>query len=63
MAGMDAETVKAIADLARRGAQLRERFAEGDGIMRLGAARELRELAPDFDASADALTPRSHHKR
>lgn len=60
---MDAETVRVIADLARKRAQLRERFAEGYGLMRLGAARELRQLATDLDASAYALTPRSRHKR
>lgn len=60
---MDAETVRAVADLARKRAQLRERFTEGDGMMRLGAARALRQLAADLDASADALAPPPRRKR
>lgn len=60
---MDAETIRVIAGLARGRADLRERYPEGDGMMRLGAARELRQLAADLDASADALTPRRRRKR
>lgn len=55
---MDAETVRTVADLARKYALIREKHDHGDGLMRLGAIRALRQLAADLDAGADALTPR-----
>ncbi|MBV1686431.1 hypothetical protein KRR38_01775 [Novosphingobium sp. G106] len=60
---MDAETVRAIADLARKRAKVREHYAEGDGMMRLGAMRALRQFAADLEVSADAVTPRVRRKR
>lgn len=60
---MDAETVRTIADLARKYALIRERHDRGDGLMRLGAIKALRQLAADLDAGADALTPRRRRKR
>ncbi len=61
--GMDAETIRTIASLARGGATRGTSVARADGLERLGASRALRQLADDLDASATEFERRPALKR
>lgn len=53
---MDAETLRAVASLARFRARMMDNtdlMAGRDGLERLGAAKALDQLAKDLEASAD----------
>lgn len=53
---MDAETLRAVASLARFRARMMDRtdlMAGRDGLERLGAAKALDQLAKDLEAAAD----------
>jgi hypothetical protein len=52
---MDSETLRTVADLARRRAARGCSGTHGDGMMRLGAARALTQLAVDIEVSAAEL--------
>ncbi|MEC3947590.1 hypothetical protein [Sphingobium sp. HWE2-09] len=58
MAPMDPETMRTIAQLARSRAERGSSAARGDGLERLGAARALRQLAVDLDATAQEFERR-----
>ncbi|KTE04100.1 hypothetical protein ATE68_00050 [Sphingopyxis sp. H038] len=58
IARMDSETMRTVARLARSRAERGSAAAHGDGLERLGAARALRQLAADLEASADAADRR-----
>ncbi len=62
---MDSETMRTVARLARSRAERGSAAAHGDGLERLGAARALRQLAADLEASADAADrlPRPFRQR
>ncbi|TYC78746.1 hypothetical protein FMM79_20560 [Novosphingobium sp. BW1] len=52
---MDSETLRAVADLARKRAARGCSGAHSDSMMRLGAARALTQLAVDLEVSAAEL--------
>jgi len=52
---MDSETLRTVADLARKRAERRCSGTHDDGMMRLGAARALTQLAEDLEVCAVAL--------
>jgi len=60
---MDPMTLRTVADLARKRAARGCSGTEGDGMMRLGAARALDQLAADLEASANAVEPRPSSRR
>ena len=62
---MDSETLRTVADLARKRAARGCSGTHGDGMMRLGAARALTQLAVDLEVSAAELerTPGSRRRR
>lgn len=60
---MDPMTLRTVADLARKRAARGSSGTEGDGMMRLGAARALGQLAADLEACAGAAKPRSTPRR
>jgi hypothetical protein len=49
---MDSTTLRTVAELARKRAARGCSGAQSDGMMRLGAARALNQLAADLEASA-----------
>lgn len=50
---MDAETLRAVAKLARRRACPPQHLDKRDGLVRLGARRALEQFATDLDIMAD----------
>lgn len=52
---MDSETLRTVADLTRKRAARGCSGAQDDGMMRLGAARALTQLAVDLEVSAAEL--------
>ncbi|WP_038575777.1 hypothetical protein [Novosphingobium pentaromativorans] len=56
---MDSETLRTVADLARKRVARGCSGAHSDGMMRLGAARALTQLAVDLEVSAAELERRS----
>ncbi|RXR30842.1 hypothetical protein [Sphingobium fluviale] len=60
---MDSTTLRTVAELARKRAARGCSGAQGDGMMRLGAARALNQLAADLEASASACDPRPTSRR
>ena len=62
-AGMDSTTLRTVADLARKRAARGCSGAQGDGMMRLGAARALNQLAADLEASATEFERRPASRR
>lgn len=59
---MDAETIRAVARLARARAARGSSAAQGDGLVRLGAARALNQFAIDLEISAAACDPGPRRK-
>lgn len=60
---MDSTTLLTVAELARKRAARGCSGTQGDGMMRLGAARALNQLAADLEASASACDPRPTSRR
>lgn len=60
---MDPETIRAIAELARKRSVRSCEVSHGDGMSRLGASRALNQLARDLEVSADALEHSPRRKR
>jgi len=60
---MDSTTLRTVADLARKRAARGCSGASNDGLMRLGAARALNQLAADLDASAAEFERRPGSRR
>jgi hypothetical protein len=62
---MDSETLRTVADLARKRAARGCSGTHSDGMMRLGAARALTQLAVDLEVSAAELerAPGSRRRR
>jgi hypothetical protein len=51
--GMDSETLRKVAKLARSRARPPRQYDHGDGLERLGAERALEQFARDLEVSAD----------
>jgi hypothetical protein len=60
---MDPQTLRTVADLARKRAARGASGTTSDGLMRLGAHRALEQLAADLEATADAFAPRPLRNR
>ena len=60
---MDSTTLRTVADLARKRAARGCSGTQGDGLMRLGAARALTQLAADLEASAAEIERRPASRR
>jgi len=60
---MDSTTLRTVADLARKRAARGCSGANSDGLMRLGAARALTQLAADLEATAGECERRPAKRR
>lgn len=60
---MDSTTLRTVADLARRRAARGCSGAQGDGLVRLDAARALNQLAADLEATASEAERRPAPRR
>jgi hypothetical protein len=60
---MDSTTLRTVADLARKRAARGGSDTKYDGLMRLGAARALNQLAADLDATATEFERRPASRR